>query len=180
MELELCSPNVLSIYVVNYWSITVTGGFRASKPCQTGTLAGLKPRRSGEQTCGDASCTLASSCCVSPPHHPPSDPSSLCFRKALKDTQICRLSESKNRSQHKAVAPEWASDCQREREGSRESHPQRAGHSSGKQKNKNARQTAAHSYTHLRAHAHTRASRSARWPTLLRMENGSQRALARS
>lgn len=44
---------------------------------------------------------------------PPSDPSlSLCFRKALKGTQICRLSESKNRSQNKAVAPqsEWLSE----------------------------------------------------------------------
>lgn len=117
-----------------------------------GTLTGLKTR-----LCSDASCTLASSsCCLSPLPHQIGP--SLFFRKALKDTQICRLSESKNRSRHKAVAPEWASDWQRargiERVSSAKSRTFEWENKQGKKRADRPQHTLTHTYTHMHTHGH--------------------------
>lgn len=91
---------------------------------------------------------------------PPSDPTlSVFFRKALKDTQICRLSESKSRSRHKAVAPERASeratDRERERERVSSTKSRTLEWKTNKQKLPDRRQhTLTHTHTHTYTHTH--------------------------
>lgn len=124
---------------------------------------GLNPRLSGEQTCGDASCTLASSCCLSPLPH---QIRPLCFSerpwRTLKSADFQSLkTEANTKQSHQS---ERSAD--RESGGGRESLIRKEQDIRvGNKKNKNGWQTATHSHTH--AHAHARTSRSADWPTLL-------------
>lgn len=90
---------------------------------------------------------------------------SVFLRKPLKDTQICRLSKSKNRSKNKAVAPQSERASQWAR---RVSHPQTQ--DIRVKRNPDRLQL---TQTHMHTHTHHGALTG----FLLWMENSSQRAL---